>query len=83
MDTNPCWSMPCKNNGSCSISSNTYSCQCVSPYGGTNCDLIINICIPNPCLNKGNCIRSSNIEDGMFTCDCPTNYVGTRCEYCK
>ncbi len=80
---NPCWNNPCQNNGTCSISSNGYLCQCSSSYGGTNCDLMINICTPNPCLNNGHCIRDSNMQDGMYRCQCPNGYIGGRCEYGK
>ena len=76
-------SSPCQNGGSCSISLNSYVCQCTLPYGSTNCDLIINVCTPNPCLNNGTYLRNSDIEDGTYRCDCPTDYVGTRCEFCK
>ncbi|CAF4390663.1 unnamed protein product, partial [Rotaria sordida] len=57
--------------------------QCLSPYGGTNCDSIINVCTPNPCFNNGICVRSSNIRDGTYECNCQNGYVGTRCEYGK
>ncbi len=80
---NPCFSTPCKNNGTCTPKSNTYSCQCVSPYGGTNCDVTINVCTPNPCGDYGNCVRNLNIMDGTYRCDCFGGYTGTNCDYCK
>jgi hypothetical protein len=80
---NPCWSNPCQNNGNCSISSNSYSCQCTSLYSGTNCDLMINVCTSNPCLNNGHCIRDSNMQDEMYRCQCSNGYIGERCEYGK
>ena len=78
---NPCLSTPCRNNGSCTVSSNSYSCQCLQPYGGTNCDLMTNICTPNPCLNNGVCIRDSNML--TYRCQCSNGYIGARCEYCE
>jgi hypothetical protein len=54
--------------------SNGYSCQCVSPYTGVNCQTR-NDCASNPCLNKGVCIQNSN----GFTCNCPSNYGGSTC----
>lgn len=78
-----CSSNPCMNGGNCSISSNSYVCQCIPPYSGTNCDLTINECFPNPCLNNGSCIRNSSLQTGEFICECQEDYMGTRCEYCK
>jgi hypothetical protein len=84
IDIDPCWSSPCVNGGRCLTSSNSsYECQCVSPYGGTNCDLIVNVCVPNPCFNNGHCIRNSTIQDDEYRCECQTDYMGARCEYCK
>ena len=78
---NSCLSTPCQNNGTCTPLSNGYLCQCLQPYGGTNCNLIINVCTPNPCLNNGVCIRSSNIQ--TYQCQCMNGYTGSRCEYCE
>jgi hypothetical protein len=61
--------------------SNTYLCQCLSSYGGTNCQLTINVCTPNPCLNNGICITSLDMEP--YRCECQYGYIGTRCEYGK
>jgi hypothetical protein len=41
---------------------------------------MIDVCTPNPCLNNGNCIRNSNIQDGMYKCECPIGTTGIYCE---
>lgn len=33
-------------------------------------------CTPSSCLNNGRCIR----ESSGYSCECPENYVGSRCE---
>ena len=39
----------------------------------------VNECLPNPCLNGGNCTDLAN----MFWCDCPPGIGGRKCEYSK
>ena len=34
-------------------------------------------CIPNPCSNNGVC---HNVNGGGFTCECPKNFSGGKCE---
>ena len=46
------------------------------------CELLISVavidaCVPNPCLNGGNC---SNLAGDSFACDCPVAWTGVRCE---
>ena len=36
---NPCVELPCKNGGSCSVTSSGFSCKCKSGYEGTTCAL--------------------------------------------
>ncbi len=34
---NACASVPCLNNGVCTVIGNSYQCTCSNPYYGTNC----------------------------------------------
>ena len=38
-EVNECESHPCQNNGSCSDLVNKYSCQCITGYTGSNCEI--------------------------------------------
>ena len=69
IETNPCSSNPCRNNGTCSISSNNYSCQCIPPYDGVHCESVVNVCASNPCLNNGKCVQDSNTKNGSYRCE--------------
>jgi Notch 1 len=80
-DDNPCGNNPCKNGGHCLNTLNTYVCQCLPSYGGSHCDILLNVCIPNPCLNHGECSQNSSHTDELYQCTCPKEYIGIRCEY--
>lgn len=51
-------------------------CECVNGYRGRLCEVDIDDCDPNLCLNGATCL------DGVatFTCRCPPGFNGTRCE---
>jgi len=34
----PCRENPCKNGGTCQANGNSYTCECVQPFHGTNCE---------------------------------------------
>ena len=52
-------------------------CVCPPGYNGTNCNNYIGTCIPNPCMNGGNCEEISN----DYICQCTSGYVGKNCSY--
>lgn len=55
---------------------NGYDCICPSSsYTGVHCEIQINKCSLNPCMNGGTCI------DGLdnFMCICPPWYAGLTC----
>ncbi|CAG2230338.1 Neurogenic locus notch homolog protein 1 [Mytilus edulis] len=74
-DFNYCNNNPCSN-GVCENKVDGYTCSCASGYEGTSCDIKIDDCAPNPCLNGGDC------SDGVdfFTCTCAAGYEGKICD---
>lgn len=56
---------------SCSILSN----QCFL-HAGVNCEIDIDECVSNPCMNNATC------QDGInnFTCKCQAGFSGYQCE---
>ena len=65
----------------------TYSfftgCICPRGYTGTNCDIDIDECDPDPCQNGATCTQTTDgttLALNRFHCDCPLGYDGTNCE---
>ncbi|KAI4874532.1 hypothetical protein NFI96_008030 [Prochilodus magdalenae] len=55
-------------------------CRCPPGFTGDYCEIEINLCYSNPCLNGGVCAR----REGGYTCICRedyTDYTGERCEF--
>ncbi|XP_058821183.1 basement membrane-specific heparan sulfate proteoglycan core protein isoform X2 [Topomyia yanbarensis] len=52
---------------------------CKAGYGGSNCDIIIDICLAQkPCQNGGHC---STKQGGLYhTCECHSGFLGRNCE---
>ena len=44
----------------------SYSCDCVLGYTGTNCETNINDCDPNPCTNGGTCQVRHTVLTNIF-----------------
>lgn len=44
---------------------------------GTNCELKIDLCNPNPCRNMGTCVSNA---PGTYYCNCAPKYSGNNCE---
>ncbi|CAH1797721.1 unnamed protein product, partial [Owenia fusiformis] len=65
-DNGVCVSGQCHNNGCC----------CNDQWTGEFCDVIVDACASNPCLNQATC----NPTDGGYTCLCDFRYTGTHCE---
>ena len=42
-----------------------------------NCELEVNICIPDPCENNATCVNLFT----NYTCLCPTGYTGNNCKF--
>uniref|UniRef100_F6R0K3 Slit guidance ligand 3 n=1 Tax=Xenopus tropicalis TaxID=8364 RepID=F6R0K3_XENTR len=77
---NPCFSNPCKNNGTCNSDPvELYRCTCPFGFKGRDCDIPINACIQAPCENGGTCHTNEANKDG-FSCSCPLGFEGEKCE---
>lgn len=61
-----------RNSATCNDLMNGYSCTCPIGFAGFLCDININECSSNPCLNNGTCI------DGLakYTCICAPGFTG-------
>lgn len=47
-------------------------CRCPVGFTGDYCEMEINLCYSNPCLNGGVCVR----REGGYTCICREDYTG-------
>lgn len=77
----PCAANPCKNGGSCTASSDTYTCECASTYDGTTCEA----CAINLADCNGNAADGCevNLKSSAANCNacnvaCPTGNICTR-----
>lgn len=72
----PCSSSPCVR-GTCIPTTNAYTCQCPTGITGSKCEIDIDECQSQPCLNGGTCLQPSV---GLYQCSCTAQYTGLRCE---
>ncbi len=47
-------------------------CRCPAGFTGDYCEIEINLCYSNPCMNGGVCAR----REGGYTCICREDYTG-------
>lgn len=73
-DHNECVSSPYYNVGQDGV--NGYSCFSVSRYQGKHCDLEVDDCVSDPCMNESLCIN----EIGRDTHVCSQEYSGVNYE---
>ncbi|CAF0973724.1 unnamed protein product [Brachionus calyciflorus] len=83
INTLPCASYPCRNNGSCldNLLNKTYSCECSLKnetllFYGQNCENKIDVCANETCSNRGYCYDTKD----EAKCKCFTYYSGDKCE---
>ena len=43
---------------------------------GLNCELTVDVCVPNPCQNNATCTNHYT----NYTCTCTEDYTGNNCE---
>lgn len=91
---NPCnqtYLSPCQNGGNCTPIYNLtsqlqlvcglYTCSCPAGYTGKNCEILVNPCSSNPCLNQGVCSPFASNTTSNFTCVCLPGSTGPLCQY--
>lgn len=74
-NTDECASQPCAH-GSCKDHLASFECRCDPGYAGLHCDEDINECEHHACEHGGTCRDGPN----MYTCVCPKDYRGPRCQ---
>ena len=76
MGVNECQSINrCQNGGTCLDIEIGYECQCIDGFAGIHCEVNIDECSENPCLN-GTCTDGIN----EYSCQCEAGYFGTNCD---
>lgn len=74
---NLCASSPCHNGGQCEQTNSTSTvCKCSSKFTGELCEIEVDACTQNTCLNGGTCIEAER----KLVCECPNGFVGDFCE---
>lgn len=72
-------SSPCQNGGTCvdsnGFESHSSSCQCAPGFTGELCEINIDACESNPCLNSGTCTNHGLV----YACVCPPAFSGPIC----
>ncbi len=53
-----------------------FTCNCTAGFTGDLCDVDVQECASNPCLNGGTCADRVN----GYQCICPRTHTGTNCE---
>ena len=69
--------------GDCSTILTTpyYNCDCPITHSGARCEIDVNECQVNPCLNSGVC--SETTAEPFYQCDCHQAYEGDICQTVK
>lgn len=78
IDSRPCSSKPCINNGTCfqNLTTGTFNCNCGDFYEGIYCHIKKDVCKNETCSNNGNCEDLNN----QAICSCFSMYLGNKCE---
>ena len=72
-----CLEQPCQHEGKCLNVPGTFECECKRGYSGATCEVVDDLCLSAPCLNKAVCEWSAGSN---FTCHCLPGYTGVNCE---
>lgn len=82
IDVTDCLTM-CSGRGKCVLSKpKKFSCLCNPGFIGSICQIDLNPCSSNPCLNNGICNEYfSNNSTRVYKCQCQRFYFGTNCQF--
>ena len=80
IDTRPCSSQPCMNNGTCvneQNGTNEFECQCREGFfNGKYCETPVNLCENRTCSMNGVC----TVDNDLARCVCFDGYTGDECQ---
>jgi len=92
IDTRPCSTMPCLNNGTCVNTNNSsqnqtdskkndnFECVCNSDFFyGQYCEMRVDLCLNKTCSMHGYC--SIQTETNKAKCNCFDGFRGSECEF--
>ena len=54
----------------------SFTCNCILGYTGSDCNVEIHVCDTSPCVNGGTCVEHNNND---FQCECPAGFSGPTC----
>jgi len=70
----------CRNGSRCKIDKfDNPICECQPGYEGVDCEINIDDCTSNPCMNNGKCVDGLN----MHHCVCENKFIDKDCSYVK
>ncbi len=61
------------------VSVTEFTCDCEPGFTGALCEVVIDQCDPNPCLNGGSCVQETFPS---LRCECLPNFSGNFCQNC-
>lgn len=72
-DQMKCLNKACQNHGKCFIDEedNSAKCKCEPGFEGDMCEVNIDECASNPCLNNGKCVDGVN----SYYCVCQNKFI--------
>ena len=65
----------CQNNATCVDDVIGYTCECADGFSGVFCDVNVDDCVGDPCVN-GTCVD----DVSTFHCVCDAGFYGDLCE---